>query len=76
MPDTVSVYTADHDRRSEAKQCPKCRYGYLIYPMESEVGACLSCQIKARGVSPTWPYPQISYRTEAEAYDEGIYDDD
>ena len=59
-----------------AKPCPSCKRGRLMYPMERRRGSCLACQIKARGISRTWPYQRIAFRIEAEAYDEGIYDDD
>ena len=59
-----------------ARRCKTCSYGVLMYPVEQRRGSCLACQIRARGTSTKWPYPQLPYRTEAEAYDEGIYDDD
>ena len=59
-----------------AQRCPNCQYGVLRYAMEKERGRCLVCQIRAKG-KPYKLQPQLHpFRSEAEAYDEGIYDDD
>ena len=61
----------------KAKPCPKCRYGYLMYRVEKLAGKCLACLIKERGISPTWPYPHVVYRSEGEEYYDtpGVIDD-
>ena len=59
-----------------AQRCPGCRYGVLMYPMEKAKGRCLVCQMRARGDVWRIQRQRQPFRSEAEAYDEGIYDDD
>ena len=60
----------------EAKLCPVCNRGHLTYPVDIERGHCLACHLRANGWLGTRPFKMDTYRTEADAYGEGIYDDD